>query len=111
MKLYRAFEYYSMWAMVFHLMCDETYWMAIFVKYVGNAIVLIKFLMGKSSIAEVAFVLIGHELPFYLKDMGPEDNGKELLVFSLYCYVFLFDFYGIYNLYMNKNVIDYVLLS
>lgn len=67
-----------------------------------------KLLMGKSSIISAALIIMSHEIPYVYKNMKPDDTSKMILAISLLCYVTFYGIPFIYDLYMNKNFIDYL---
>ena len=108
MNLLRVFHYYTSWTLLLHLLFKETYWLAVFVKYVGNSIFLGKLLIGKSNILSVLMILLSHELPYMFKKMRVDESSKILLIVTLLCYVMMYGISFIYDLYMNKDVMQYL---
>ena len=109
MNLGILLRYYTVWSFVIHYIFDDTFWVAHFVKYVGNLVAILKLIFGKGDIFETALIIFSHELPYIFKTMQRNDKSKPLLVISLLSYIFTFGMSPIYDLYMNVNVIQHIL--
>tara|TARA_R110002072_G_scaffold139483_1_gene283114 strand:+ start:7164 stop:7499 length:336 start_codon:yes stop_codon:yes gene_type:complete len=108
MELLRVSHYYTTWSFILHILFKDTYWIAKFVKYVGNAVALISLLFGQNTILSTIIIFISHEIPYIYKKMKHDETSKNILVISLLIYVSLYGIPFIYDLYMNKDFIEYI---
>ena len=108
LKVSKLLHYYTSWSLILHLFCKNTYWLAYFVKYVGNAIAILQLLIGTNNFLSTTLIILSHELPFMFKEMKADETSKMLLGISLLYYVMVFGIEFIYDLYMNKNFLYYV---